>query len=768
MCARCPPHLPSIHLLPQTVDFEEKARYAKWKAADIAKAFREGRVPLSGPANGECPSIGDRPISPPSDFDDLSLSSSAIGVPPSIPPEHPSPRKIFEHKLPPPTKTPLRHAGVLDGRWSTVATPGSETPGGPASPLPYSLAAVLNASQRDGSPKPRSGLNKVAAPSPLKGDGEDTDPEDGDDGWSTVGNPFSRQNSVTLTGATPPDSAGAGASFTTNLTSLSEGMRHLVTTCEFVPHLFIEPAPLHSGITATSKPVNTRNVAPTSAPSSPSTHSRAIPPSKHQNDLSKQVRIIRGTNEARASGHQRNGSSGSLATATTMVAPDTTLRSPLNDYGNGVSLADHGGTPVKAGIAPNSPSETVFGAQLPTPPSAAPKAPVPGQKSPTSKKQPSASSEEDDWEQNSLSRIARLPDSRGSDSDGKYTGGGGGDLTNPTRPAGHGDSTPIGRSTTQHGTTRGNVREDSPESNTSTFGLPRVRLPGVPSSPPVEGWPGQETYRGPPSDDGDLPNLPSAPPVAPSDQENIPHVTVFTKPRPENERQSSSNNTIHPPYDPHFYSSAPHNTANPNSWFQGHTRGLSQTSTASNATLPASYSQNHPPAPPVPKAPSPPAHFQSPSSTTSSTMPGYPPPNSVVSPTMSHTGASPSISFYHNLPPPPPVPGQQHHAQAAPSPYAHQHQQYAADPYSGGWNTAGGHPSTINRSITPQSNGSHPSSGSYFPNGAAYGMRTPPETLDPETVAKAQKHAKFAISALNFEDLDTARKELRRALEILS
>lgn len=726
-------------------------------------------MPLSGPPNGEGLSIGDRPISPPSDFDDLSLSSSAIGVPPSIPAEHPSPRKIFEHKLPPPTKTPVRHA--LDGVWSTVATPGSETPGGPASPLPFSLAAVLNASQRNGNPQPRSGLNKVATPSGLEGNGEDTDPEDGDDGWSTVVNPFSRQNSVTIAGATPPDSAGAGASFTTNLSSLSEGMYHLATTCEFVSNLFIEPSPLPSDVAAASKPVNALNVAPTSAASSPNTHSIAIPPPKHQNDLSKQVRAIRDTSGARASGHQRKGSSGSLATSTTMVSPDTTLRSPLNDYGNGVSLADHDGTPIKAGMVPSSPSETLFGAQLPTPPSATPSAPVPGQKTAASKKQPSASSEEDDWEQNSLSRIARLPDNRGSDSDGKHTGGGGGDLTNPTRPAGHGHSTNIGRSTAPHGTTRGNVREDSSESSASTFGLPRVQLPGVPSSPPVEGWPGQGTYRGPPSDDGDLPNLPSAPPVAPSDQENIPHVTVFTKPRPENERQASSNHTlIHPPYDPHIYPSAPHDTANSNNWFQGHSRGLSQTSAASSATVLASYSQNQPPAPPVYKAPSPPAHFQSPTSTTSTTMPAYAPPNSAVSPTMNHAGASPS-SFHHHLPPPPPVPGQQHYAPTAPSPYTHQHQQYqqyTADPYSGGWNTAGGHPSTINRSITPQSNGSHPSTGSYFPNGTTYEVRTPPETLDPETVAKAQRHAKFAISALNFEDLDTARKELRKALEMLS
>ncbi|KAF9041747.1 hypothetical protein BDZ89DRAFT_944490 [Hymenopellis radicata] len=32
---------------------DEKIRYAKWKAADIGKAFREGRKPTPGPANAE-------------------------------------------------------------------------------------------------------------------------------------------------------------------------------------------------------------------------------------------------------------------------------------------------------------------------------------------------------------------------------------------------------------------------------------------------------------------------------------------------------------------------------------------------------------------------------------------------------------------------------------------------------------------------------------------------------------------------------------------
>ena len=38
---------------------------------------------------------------------------------------------------------------------------------------------------------------------------------------------------------------------------------------------------------------------------------------------------------------------------------------------------------------------------------------------------------------------------------------------------------------------------------------------------------------------------------------------------------------------------------------------------------------------------------------------------------------------------------------------------------------------------------------------------------DEEAILNAQKHARWAISALNFEDADTAVKELREALEAL-
>ncbi|CAK7272653.1 hypothetical protein SEPCBS57363_005238 [Sporothrix epigloea] len=43
----------------------------------------------------------------------------------------------------------------------------------------------------------------------------------------------------------------------------------------------------------------------------------------------------------------------------------------------------------------------------------------------------------------------------------------------------------------------------------------------------------------------------------------------------------------------------------------------------------------------------------------------------------------------------------------------------------------------------------------------------PPATIDDLAMVNAQKHAKWAISALNFEDVSTAVRELRKALEFL-
>lgn len=44
---------------------------------------------------------------------------------------------------------------------------------------------------------------------------------------------------------------------------------------------------------------------------------------------------------------------------------------------------------------------------------------------------------------------------------------------------------------------------------------------------------------------------------------------------------------------------------------------------------------------------------------------------------------------------------------------------------------------------------------------------SPPPELTPGLIAKAQKHCRFAVSALDYEDAEQARKELRAALAIL-
>jgi vacuolar protein sorting-associated protein VTA1 len=43
----------------------------------------------------------------------------------------------------------------------------------------------------------------------------------------------------------------------------------------------------------------------------------------------------------------------------------------------------------------------------------------------------------------------------------------------------------------------------------------------------------------------------------------------------------------------------------------------------------------------------------------------------------------------------------------------------------------------------------------------------PPPALTPQTIARAQKHCRFAISALDYEDAAQAIKELRAALDVL-
>nr|VWO94217.1 N/A [Ganoderma boninense] len=126
---------------------EEKIKYAKWKAAEIAKAFREGRTPTPGPAGSAAVPQDELPPALP----DIQLPDFNVVPPPetppavtSSPPSLPSPPSIVRTHPPPPELTdlsPVDHSDHLvphlpdglappqppqsPGSWSTAATPGT-------------------------------------------------------------------------------------------------------------------------------------------------------------------------------------------------------------------------------------------------------------------------------------------------------------------------------------------------------------------------------------------------------------------------------------------------------------------------------------------------------------------------------------------------------------------------------------------------------------------------------------------------------------------
>ncbi|KAJ7808240.1 Vta1 like-domain-containing protein [Mycena olivaceomarginata] len=144
---------------------EEKIRYAKWKAADIAKAYREGRKPTPGPAGGSDPGIDaellqlqQAAVAPSFSSTDSGVSGTVKGSPPlqsHVPPPGGSPPKIkrtsprmepadianANRDFSPPRLNNLgldaglnpgswgsENAGdVTPGSWSTAATPGTAT-----------------------------------------------------------------------------------------------------------------------------------------------------------------------------------------------------------------------------------------------------------------------------------------------------------------------------------------------------------------------------------------------------------------------------------------------------------------------------------------------------------------------------------------------------------------------------------------------------------------------------------------------------------------
>ncbi|KAJ7040445.1 Vta1 like-domain-containing protein [Mycena alexandri] len=162
---------------------EEKIRYAKWKAADIAKAYREGRKPTPGPAgsdsgidaellelqNTAAPTLLNTPSF--TSMESNTSSMTARGSPPTqsyAPPSGGSPPKVTKRTSPRmesadiananrdfPPQTPPRRGANLDvdvglqpgawggqlageatpGSWSTAATPGTaNTPQEPTDP----------------------------------------------------------------------------------------------------------------------------------------------------------------------------------------------------------------------------------------------------------------------------------------------------------------------------------------------------------------------------------------------------------------------------------------------------------------------------------------------------------------------------------------------------------------------------------------------------------------------------------------------------------
>ncbi|SPQ18443.1 9aa4dbfc-c348-4341-8ade-b453861e1da3 [Thermothielavioides terrestris] len=138
--------------------------------------------------------------------------------------------------------------------------------------------------------------------------------------------------------------------------------------------------------------------------------------------------------------------------------------------------------------------------------------------------------------------------------------------------------------------------------------------------------------------------------------------------------------------------------------------------------------------------------------------PDFPPPPTGWTPSQpSPTTSSPPASWSHTAANPPPGPGFHHQPPAPPtapstfSTNAPPTAAVASPPVNPPTDTPG-----INMAPTATTAGptaSPPLSGTFTTNEAA--------------MVEAQKHAKWAISALNFEDVPTAVRELRRALDLL-
>ncbi|KAG1864745.1 Vta1 like-domain-containing protein [Suillus subalutaceus] len=112
-----------------------KIKYAKWKAADIAKAYREGRKPISGPAGSQ---FDLEPLPDTSGASELPPRAENPKTSPSATSQSPTlPQTSHYRQTPSPKMSPddITRANLLHlprhddeslspGRWSTTATPG--------------------------------------------------------------------------------------------------------------------------------------------------------------------------------------------------------------------------------------------------------------------------------------------------------------------------------------------------------------------------------------------------------------------------------------------------------------------------------------------------------------------------------------------------------------------------------------------------------------------------------------------------------------------
>jgi hypothetical protein len=344
-------------------------------------------------------------------------------------------------------------------------------------------------------------------------------------------------------------------------------------------------------------------------------------------------------------------------------------------------------------------------------------------------------SADDNWEKASLSRLARLPDSvAGSDLDSlsgrlRDLGSSESESTTPTIP----DDKIVGASgssdfKSRRNTIKANAPYDSQLSGPD-FGF---TLPAVPSAPPIGDW-GSGSGKGGSDSGGEgdvMARMPSAPAIPPLVQDQLPHITVFPKPVISRE---------HLHVNPHFPTSTPvssstvpsHDLDSPST---PRTQTNSQNHSASSSSSSGQYttSINVPPPPP-------PFDYQQslPPSIASnaghSIHQGYALPNSM---------SSPPGNFTTPMPPMPIQP---------------------APPFMPLASSGITHP--IPPSLYASNGQINGFTGVFEP---PVNVRPPPTEVDVDTLIKAQKFTKFALSALMFEDLETARNELKKALQLLS